>query len=264
MNTLDLCSRMRRRSFLTGTAASLALSAAGTLPVRAATTPVKGVVELFTSQGCSSCPPADAGLAEMANDPDILALGFHVDYWDYLGWRDTLASPAYSDRQRSYAAAMGERTVYTPQAVINGRRHMNGARTSMVRDAIGTFAGTDEGMTVPVNVELNDDRIAIQVDGGDRWPGRDCTLSIVYFRAATPVEIARGENAGRTMTYANAVRGMQTLGMWDGEAMEVQLPRDKLDDHEADGCAVLLQIADAGGLPGPIRGAANLTSAKSA
>ncbi len=257
---LDVC--LRRRRFLTGAAAGIALSAAGPLAARAATPPIKGVVELYTSQGCSSCPPADAGLVELARDPEVLALGFHVDYWDYLGWTDTLGSAAHSQRQRRYAAAMGERTVYTPQAIVNGRSHINGARTGIVRDKIGNYAGGGMGLDIAVDVERRDDRIAIGVGRGAKQPGIDCIMTLVFFSARTPVEIMRGENAGRTMTYANAVRGMQTLGMWDGHPFEVQLPIDKLDDHEADSCAVLVQMQTADGLPGAIRGAANLGTVK--
>ena len=255
---------MRRRRFLKGAAASLALGTAAALPARAAPVPIRGVVELFTSQGCSSCPPADAGLVELSLEPGILALSFHVDYWDYLGWADTLASAAHSERQRRYATAMGERTVYTPQAVVNGREHFNGARTAAIRNRIGEHADAGTGPSVPVDVTRMDDRIAITVGAGGKVPGADYLMTMVYFSARTPVEITRGENAGRTMTYANAVRGIQTLGMWDGRPFQVQLPIDKLDDHAADGCAVLLQHQTENGLPGAIHGAANLTGAKRA
>ncbi|MCX7303033.1 MAG: DUF1223 domain-containing protein [Hyphomicrobiales bacterium] len=100
----------------------------------------KGVVELFTSQGCNSCPPADKVLAELAEKGEVVALGYHVDYWDYLGWKDTLATPENTERQHLYGKAFQERSVYTPQAVINGRLHVNGARREAVRASPITYA----------------------------------------------------------------------------------------------------------------------------
>lgn len=252
---------MRRRAFLGGMTGGVVLACAGILPARTQDG-LTGVVELFTSQGCSSCPPADAALAAFSRDPGILALGYHVDYWDYLGWKDTLASPSNTERQHAYRAAMGARTVYTPQAVINGREHLNGARADLIRQKLGDYSSAGDGLTVPVDVAVAGDRLTIGVGSGAKPAGADTLLTIVYFRSESPVVIARGENAGRTMTYANAVIATQTLGMWDGKAMDVHLPSKKLAEHDADGCAVLLQSMTPDGDPGPILGAANLSALK--
>ncbi len=243
-----------RRTLLAGTAATLAAVASG--PARAAAA-VSGVVELFTSQGCSSCPPADAALAEFAADPDVLALGYHVDYWDYLGWADTLASPDNTARQRAYATTLGSRSVYTPQAVVNGRDHLNGGYKTRIRGLIADHEAAGNGLVVPVMVAMSAGRLSVGVGDGIKPAGADMLLTIVYYRDRSEVEIARGENAGRTMVYANAVMAQQTLGMWDGKAMQIDLPRDKIAQNKATGCAVLLQAA-IDGAPGPIMGAAKL------
>lgn len=250
---------LARRTFLSGAAASLVAMAS---PARAQTS-LSGVVELFTSQGCSSCPPADAALTGFAAEQGLLALGYHVDYWDYLGWRDTLASSANTSRQRAYAKTLGNRSVYTPQAVVNGRAHMNGGDRSAIRGTLANHAQSAAGLTVPVSVAVAGDRLAVSVGDGVKPSGADTLLTIVFFRQSSEVQIARGENAGRTMVYSNAVVAQQTLGMWDGRFMNVDLPKDKLAQNGADGCAVLLQMA-IGGAPGPILGAANLTELKRA
>ncbi len=247
-----------RREFARGMGAAALLAGMPAIGARAGSGPT-GVVELFTSQGCSSCPPADAVLRDLAAEPDVLALGYHVDYWDYLGWKDTLASPENTARQRAYARALGSRAVYTPQAVVNGRDHLNGGKGSAIRSMLSRFARGGQGLTVPVAIRSVGDRLAIAVGDGTKPAGHDTHLTLVYFSTSTPVRIERGENAGRTVTYANAVRSMQTLGMWDGKAMELQLPGQKVADHKADGCAVLVQAVTADGHPGPILGAANLT-----
>ena len=246
-----------RRAFVASAAAGAVVAA---LPVRAAAPPV-GVVELFTSQGCSSCPPADVALAAFASEPGILALAYHVDYWDYLGWADTLARAENTDRQRAYARTLGSRSVYTPQAVVNGRVHMNGGDRRAVERAIAAHAASGRGLAVPVSVGVSGDRLSVAVGEGAKPAGLDMLVSITFFRRRSEVEIARGENAGRTFVYANAVIAQQTLGMWDGRRMSIDLPKSKIDRHGADGCAVLLQAA-IDGAPGPIAGAADLAGLK--
>ena len=250
-----------RRTFVTGAAACAFAMPTGLVRASGHARPV-GVVELFTSQGCSSCPPADAALAEFAADPDVLALGYHVDYWDYLGWRDTLASADNTARQYAYARTLGSRTVYTPQAVLNGRQHLNGGKKAEIRTLLSDMARQGEGLPVPMTVDANAQRLRVTVDAGEKPGGYDFLLGVVYFRDRSEVRIERGENAGRAMVYANAVTGRQSLGMWDGAAMTVDLPRSKLDQHKATGCAVLLQAHGPSGDPGSIIGAANLTGWK--
>ncbi|GLQ80290.1 hypothetical protein GCM10007881_38090 [Mesorhizobium huakuii] len=212
-----------------------------------------GVVELFTSQGCSSCPPADAFFAELATREDIVALSYHVDYWDYLGWKDTLSRKENTERQYDYMRAFGSRSVYTPQAVLNGRAHVNGANRGEVDGALARMAKSGEGMRVSVKVSRTSDRVII--DAGDAGAGpNDAHVVIVYFEPPQTVKIAQGENSGRKMTYWNAVTGIQTAGMWHGKAQRYELPMSEIT--KKGGCAVLLQSVGKDGMPGPILGAA--------
>ncbi|TPN32667.1 DUF1223 domain-containing protein [Mesorhizobium sp. B2-3-3] len=212
-----------------------------------------GVVELFTSQGCSSCPPADAFFAELANKEDIVALAYHVDYWDYLGWKDTLSRKENTERQNDYMRAFGSRSVYTPQAVINGRIHVNGANRGEVNGALARMARVGEGIRVPVKVSRSGDRVII--DAGDAGAGpSDAHIVIVYFEPPQTIKIAQGENTGRKMTYWNAVTDIQTAGMWHGKAQRYELPLSEISKRG--GCAVLLQSVGKDGMPGPILGAA--------
>lgn len=213
-----------------------------------------GVVELFTSQGCNSCPPADEFFTELAAKQDIVALAYHVDYWDYLGWQDTLSSKENTERQYDYMRAFGSRSVYTPQAVINGRSHVNGANRREVDGALARMEKSGEGMRVGIKVSRTSDRVMI--DAGDAGTGpSDAHVVIVYFDPPQTVTIAKGENTGRSMTYWNAVSGIQTAGMWHGKAQRYELPMSEISKKKG-GCAVLLQSVGKDGLPGPILGAA--------
>ncbi len=214
-----------------------------------------GVVELFTSQGCSSCPPADANLALLAQRPDVVALAYHVDYWDYLGWSDTLASPENTQRQRDYATALGQRTVYTPQAVINGRTHVNGADREAIERRLETSAS--EAMMVDVSIAQGADSVVIEAGSHAAYEGK-ASLVLVYFEHMQAVDISRGENAGKRILYWNPVTGIQAAGMWHGKAMRLEIPSSEMKRRGAGGCAVLLQGFRKDGAPGPIIGAAVL------
>lgn len=218
-----------------------------------------GVIELFTSQGCSSCPKADAVLADLATRGDIVALAYHVDYWDYLGWRDTLARPENTQRQRDYAKVFDNRSVYTPQAVINGRRHMNGSDREAIESAFAELTHAGEGMNVDVSIERVGETVVIETGGIDRPAGKANVL-LVYFDPVRTVEIARGENQGSTIVYWNAVSGFQSAGLWTGAEARFEMPASEIDRKGAGGCAVLLQELAANGMPGPILGAAILTA----
>jgi hypothetical protein len=215
-----------------------------------------GVVELFTSQGCSSCPPADALFAEMVSRGDLVALAYHVDYWDYLGWRDTMARPENTERQRDYGRSFGVRSVYTPQAVINGRVHVNGAKKVAITGTLETLANSGKGMSVDIKTKRDGEGIVIETGAGPT--DSKAHLVIVYYDAAKPVAIDRGENGGSMVTYWNAVTDVQTAGMWHGEPARFELPMSELNKKQ--GCAALLQSVSKDGLPGPILGAAILQS----
>jgi hypothetical protein len=236
-------------------AAFLALFFLAVAPASGKELPVpRGVVEFFTSQGCGSCPAADRILAELADRGEFVVLGYHVDYWDYLGWKDTLASPAFSERQQLYSRSLGTRGVYTPQAVVNGRVHVNGGdRPALDRALAGSIGGAD-GWKVALTLREENDSVIISAPEGDA-EGKDVHLILVFFDKKTEVHIENGENGGRTITYANVVTGLQTAGMWHGEAVQFELPRSALTRQGSGGCAAFLQVVSEGGLPGPILGA---------
>lgn len=217
----------------------------------AASAETRAVVELFTSQGCSSCPPADEVLGELARDPQILALSFAVDYWDFLGWKDTFARPEFSRRQKGYAEARGDGAVYTPQVVVNGRNHLVGSDRTAIEAEIAEGAGS---LTVIVNAVRDGDRIIVNLPDGPKPTQGDVSVWIASYREPVRVTIADGENAGSAITYTNLVDRWQVLGMWDGSAMTVALPVSDIADETTAGFAVVVQ-SKSGGRPGPILGA---------
>ncbi|YBV95721.1 thioredoxin family protein [Phyllobacteriaceae bacterium JZ32] len=218
----------------------------------------RGVVELFTSQGCNSCPPADALLSDLAKRNDVVALAFHVDYWDYLGWRDTLASPENTGRQTAYRNAMKGSMIYTPQVILNGRVQVNGNDAAGIRAGLARMSDGPGGLTVPVSITRPDDkRIVIEAGAGPK-PSTPVHLIIAYFDDAAIVPIRGGENNGRSIVYRNAVRDIETIGMWDGKPLRVEIPASELAKKKASGCAVLLQEVSGDDRLGPIWGASML------
>ena len=216
----------------------------------------RAVVELFTSQGCSSCPPADKLLGELAKRDDLLALSLPIDYWDYLGWKDTLASHDFSERQREYAQSRGDGAVYTPQAVINGTDDMVGSDRSAIESAVKQ--ATDKGFAVPITLSTSQDAVTVKIGAaGAAGPNRG-TIWLVMYDPSITVPIGRGENSGRTITYSNVVRKLRPIAMWKGEPMSIDLPRSEMAKTKVDRCAVLLQAEKDGGLPGAILGAASI------
>ncbi len=172
------------------------------------------VVELYTSQGCSSCPPADAFFHEdLASREDVIALALHVDYWDYLGWKDHFASPQFTKRQKAYAYAAGHRTVYTPQMIIGGEKHVVGTHPNEVLDHIRRRSGEAEQIKVGLTRKANTARIHLQSLDGAHPMAVDVFL--VRYTPAEEVAIKRGENAGRMLTYANIVTDWRQVLMWD-------------------------------------------------
>ncbi len=243
------------RSIIIGlaTALSILLATGATMAGEMIREP-RAVVELFTSQGCSSCPPADKLLAELARKGEVVALAYHVDYWDYLGWKDTLATPKNTERQHEYGRAFKSRSVYTPQAVINGRTHVNGAKRGKVKGAIEKFADTGRGMMVDVSVSYTEDKLIIET-GAAPQPVDEAQIIIVYVNAAQSVDIAAGDNEGRSVSFWNSVSDFHTAGTWDGKPTRIELPMSEIVKRGAGGCAVLVQELREDGLPGPILGA---------
>src|SRR6056297_463176 len=162
------------------------------------------VVELYTSQGCSSCPPADAILAELADREDVIALAFHVDYWDYIGWKDVFASPANTLRQRNYARVAGARSIYTPQMIVDGTDHVIGTKPMKLAEHIQQHR--DRATPVSLTLTRAGDQVRIRARSASRLSG-GATVRVVTYSPKETVAIKRGENAGRTLTHHNVVRG---------------------------------------------------------
>ncbi|WP_188311844.1 DUF1223 domain-containing protein [Salinarimonas soli] len=231
----------------------IALAALGAAAAPAAAeTPLKAVVELFTSQGCSSCPPADARLAELARRPDVVALTLPVDYWDYLGWKDTLARPEFSARQRAYSHGRGDRAVFTPQMVVNGALACIGSDGGAVDRTLDQAAGEGSALPVQVRARLEGGSVRIEIEGSEATPSGVWLLPVLRSR---DVAIGRGENRGRAVTYVNVVRGVLRVGEWSGGSMKLDaaLP----PGEEADAYVVLVQ-AMRGTKPARILGAAKV------
>jgi hypothetical protein len=212
----------------------------------------KAVIELFTSQGCSSCPPADTYLGELAERDDVIALSIHVDYWDYIGWKDTFAKPEHSLRQRAYAKARGDGRVYTPQIVVNGLDHHVGSSRRSVEKVVDASS-----LPLPIEVSESGGTIRIAIPENSGLTGEHTTVRLVTYSSNATVEIQRGENRGETITYHNVVRTMRPIGMWEGEEMVITLPAREIMGKNIDGCVVMVQ-EDASNGPGRILGAAVL------
>ncbi|MDT3376603.1 DUF1223 domain-containing protein [Labrys portucalensis] len=211
----------------------------------------RAVVELFTSQGCSSCPPADKMMGELARDPSVIALSLPVDYWDYVGWKDTLADNTFTRRQRAYSEVRGDRAVYTPQIVVDGVQHAVGSNGEEVRRAIEMAATHPSVLSVPVAISGKNGAYSISLGKsahkGEVW--------VVPIETSAEVKIERGENTGKTVTYSNVVRCFRKIADYDGNAATLALKPDVTNAPGADSFAVLVQ-ANAAGRPGAILGAA--------
>jgi hypothetical protein len=203
--------------------------------------PRPAVVELFTSEGCNSCPPAEAYVGELAGRPDVLALAFHVDYWDDLGWRDRFGLSQAVERQRNYARTLRLGSVYTPQVVVDGSTDYVGSNRSAIDRAL-----RDNRQGPPLILSVSTDEVSVRMEAGTQAGARGDVMLVSYLRkAVTP--IGRGENAGRTLAEYNIVRSVQALGHWEGGAQEfhtkvASLPRDATD------VAVLVQSPGQGAI----------------
>lgn len=215
----------------------LAFATAG--DVEAAERPV--VVELFTSQGCSSCPPANAELIRLAKQPGVLALSFSVTYWDRLGWKDVFGHQEFTDRQAAYEPRLGERSMFTPQIVVNGRLSAVGSQSDAVAGRIAE-ARSDRGPAV----DLSASQVAI--GAGEAPDGGADVLLVRYDPRVQTVAVKRGENADRALPHVNVVRSLERLGVWRGAAVRLDLPRAEPGLRDA----VLVQTSNGG----PILGAA--------
>ncbi|HUJ38873.1 MAG TPA: DUF1223 domain-containing protein [Hyphomicrobium sp.] len=225
-----------------------AMAATG-LPAAAEPGP-RAVVELFTSQGCSSCPPADELFTELAREPDLITLTLPVDYWDRLGWKDTLARHAFTERQEAYAGVRGDDDLFTPQAIINGRESAEGAERDQIERAADATAA---GLKVPLSVARKGDNVVLSVGAAAGAPKSPAVVLLLPYYASREVAIGRGENARRKVTYTNVVRDIRIVGDWTGAPVTQAVPAAELKDY--DGVVVLLQQGSPQ-KPGAILGAA--------
>ena len=200
----------------------------------------RAVVELFTSQGCSSCPEADKLIGELAKDASVIAVSLPIDYWDYLGWKDTLADPKFTARQKAYSKIRGDRQVYTPQVVVNGKLHALGSDRVSIEKAIDdTKAGAV--MSVPVKVSVAKGQLTVSVpesSAGEHSAGEVWICSVAK---EVPVAIGRGENRGKEIVYHNVVRNWLKVGDWSGKAATWTVPIENLNSQGADGAVAYIQ-----------------------
>ncbi|SFN34777.1 hypothetical protein SAMN04487859_10146 [Roseovarius lutimaris] len=197
------------------------------------------VIELFTSQGCSSCPPADEFMQQLAARHDVIALSLHVDYWDYIGWADIFAKPEYTARQRGYAKSGGRRMIYTPQMIINGTDHVVGNRPRDVTELIEKHRSDADDIVLKATRDGSVLRITARTDVAHDMP---MLVQLLRYRPEATVAIERGENAGKLLEYSNIVTEMTQLTVWDSSeplAIDTQVSGDEP-------LVVLLQYPDFG------------------
>jgi hypothetical protein len=221
---------------------------------------LRAVIELFTSQGCSSCPPADKVLGELARDSSLVTMSLPVDYWDYLGWKDTLALHGHSNRERAYANARGDRAVYTPQVVVNGIVHVLGSDKAAIENAIAQTQATAAPLKLPVKMIVADGKVMVNVPAAED-DHHSAEVWLCPITGKVQVKIGRGENRGHTLTYYNVVRRWVKLGDWSGKAHTFSMPVADLPDADfsiadIDRVDVVVQSGDAA-KPGLMLGAAS-------
>ncbi len=213
---------------------------AAVAPASAQSNPV--VVELFTSQGCSSCPPADHMLHELTKRDNVIPLALHVDYWDYIGWKDEFARPEHTARQKAYAAAAGRRSVYTPQMIINGGDSIVGARGMELSETIMRHSALPK--LVDLSVQRQGTEVAIRATVLKNSARGEMIVQLVRYSPSRSVKITRGENAGRDMTYANVVSELDIVAEWNGrDPLDITTPVAGSDPY-----AVLVQRAGHGAI----------------
>ncbi len=250
------------KRLLAVTLAALALGVANGRAQAPARQP-KALLELFTSQGCSSCLPADALVIELSKDPDLIALTLPVTYWDYLGWKDTLGKDSFAKRQKFYAKAHGDGQVYTPQVVVNGTGHLVGSDKDEIEKTIQQLAPS--GFPVRVALREADGNLEIKLAPAGAATEGAAGVWVLPTTHLASVPVTRGENQGKTLSYANVVRGMVRVGEWNGREATITAPLSATQAPEADGYVVIVQTEQPGKygmMPGPILGAARSKPAR--
>jgi hypothetical protein len=242
--------------------AAAAICTASMTPLPASAGEPRAVIELFTSQGCSSCPAADKVLGELSRDPTLVTLSLPVDYWDYLGWKDTLALHGHSNRERAYADTRGDREVYTPQVVVNGIMHVLGSDKAAIEQAIAQTRQSAAPLTLPVTIAVADGKVSVNVPAAN-GENASAEVWLCPITGKAQVAIERGENRGHTLAYTNVVRRWVKLGDWSGKAETFSVPVAELADadfslRDIDRVAVIVQSGVAA-KPGLMLGAATVS-----
>ncbi|WP_296519880.1 thioredoxin family protein [Rhodoplanes sp.] len=247
------------------------LSSAHTTPVQSLGAQTRAVVELFTSQGCSSCPAADRVLAELKKDPTLIAVSMPVTYWDYLGWKDTLADPRHTARQAAYSHARGDRAVYTPQVIVNGTLPVLGSDKAAIEGAMAKSRARGAALSVPVRLSVADGKVSVSTEAPKGGVAAGVAMAgppagapaaamagevwLLGVSSAVEVAVGRGENNGRTIVYSNVVRRWHKLGDWTGGLRSWSVPVGEVAGDKVDAVAVLIQ-GGSSTAPGTIFGAA--------
>jgi hypothetical protein len=220
----------------------LAAIAALALATPAAALDRPAVVELFTSQGCSSCPPADALLGDIAHErSDVVVLSFPVDIWDYIGWKDTLAKPEFTARQKHYAQSRGDHQVYTPQVIIDGAVHGVGSDKQQVTSLVESTSATRHAVGAPMKISESDGMVVVDLGAGSGDIGHGAGVWLLRVTKSKAVSVGRGENRGRQLTYTNVVRSMVRMGQWMGAPSRFEIPLPEARTDDADGYVVIVQ-----------------------
>jgi hypothetical protein len=205
------------------------------------------VVELFTSQGCNSCPPADAYLGELSKRPGLLAVAFHVDYWNYIGWTDPFARPWASARQRAYQKNLNERFVYTPQMVVNGAAQGIGSERDTIEGLIRAAAAAPVAPHPALTLRRREDgALLVEVGASTSPPRAPADIWLIGYDGPHATQVAQGENEGQILTDYNAVRTYRRLGAWPGWSLELVVPAAEVPAVGDGGIVVLVQTAGVG------------------
>lgn len=227
-----------RASGIANVLALLAIILAAVIPAPASANDSPVVVELFTSQGCSSCPPADKFFGELAQQGGIIALAFHVDYWNYIGWKDPYASRAMTQRQKDYARTLHQPYLYTPEIVIDGEHHQVGSDRDAIEKLIAAAKKAPPGPTVSMR---RDDKGEVHIDIGAATLKKSAAVWFVTFDRRHTTTIERGENAGKKLTDYQVVRGLRRIATYTGAPLDLVADAPKDGEPGDDGCAVLVQ-----------------------
>ncbi|HVM82619.1 MAG TPA: DUF1223 domain-containing protein [Candidatus Binatia bacterium] len=203
------------------------------------------VIELFTSQGCSSCPAADSYLGQLAQRKDVLPLSYHVDYWDYIGWKDQFSDPAFVGRQRAYAMTLGHHMVYTPQIVVAGAADAQGANRAMIEQRIREAKARQRMYPIEVARDAATGQVLLQLPEASLPV--PATIWLVTYQYKDEAAVDSGENGGRKLDSFNTVRSLQKVAVWNGHAATLPLQLDdKAKARKPNGCAIIANLADYG------------------